>query len=243
MQRTAEIDGVNARLRWILVIALASIVVGGAVDLAMDKPTTWLSFHVIFETLMIAGALVMATTLWLGWWRSARSTMTLRESLEAQQLDRDAWKASAEAALEGLGRAIDAQFGSWHLTPTEREIALMLLKGYGHKEIAALTGRSDRTVRQHAGVVYEKAGLAGRAELAAFFLNDLMLPENRTSTDVRPSAVRASSPTSSVDRSPESCSRTPHPRDHAGAETATPLSRPFERQQAGAVDQAVRVSS
>jgi hypothetical protein len=26
-------------------------------------------------------------------------------------------------------------------------------------------------------VVYEKAGLAGRAELAAYFLHDLMLPE------------------------------------------------------------------
>ena len=58
----------------------------------------------------------------------------------------------------------------------------MLLKGYGHKEIAALTGRSERTVRQHAGVVYDKAGLAGRAELAAYFLHDLMLPEEQRET-------------------------------------------------------------
>jgi hypothetical protein len=27
-------------------------------------------------------------------------------------------------------------------------------------------------------VIYEKAGLAGRAELAAYFLNDLMLPDD-----------------------------------------------------------------
>lgn len=192
MRGAAEIDGVNARLRWILAVALVSIVVGGTADLVMDRPATWLSFHVIFETLMIAGALVMATTLWLGWWRSEHLTMSLRESLEAQRRDRDAWKASAEVALEGLGRAIDAQFTNWHLTPTEREVALMLLKGYGHKEIAALTGRSERTVRQHAGVVYDKAGISGRAELAAFFLNDVMLPENRTSTGVKPSAVRLS---------------------------------------------------
>jgi DNA-binding CsgD family transcriptional regulator len=176
LRGTAEIDGVNARLRWILAVALVSIVVGGTVDLAMDRPARWLSFHVIVETLMIAGALVMATTLWLGWWRSAHSSLALRQSLEAQRLERDAWKASAEAALEGLGCAIDSQFRRWHLTPTEREVALMLLKGHGHKEIAALTGRSERTVRQHAGVVYEKAGLAGRAELAAFFLNDVVLP-------------------------------------------------------------------
>jgi len=167
----------DSRLHLLLAIALLSIIVGGTADLVMDKPAAWLSFHVVFETLMIAGALVMATTLWLGWWRSAHSAAALRESLETQREERDAWKASAQAALEGLGRAIDAQFGSWRLTPTEREVALMLLKGYGHKEIAALTGRSERTVRQHAGVVYEKAGLAGRAELAAYFLHDLILPE------------------------------------------------------------------
>jgi len=236
-------DDVNARLRGVLAVALASIVAGGTADLMMDKPPTWISFHVVFETLMIAGALVMATTLWLGWWRSAHSAVSLRESLEVQRLERDAWKASAEAALDGLGRAIDARFTSWHLTPTEREVALMLLKGYGHKEIAALTARSERTARQHAGVVYDKAGIAGRAELAAFFLNDLMLPEEPARTGVRPSAVRPSSPTTPVDRSPESYSRTPHPPGRVDAETTTPLSRPVVRQRTAVIDQADRYSS
>ena len=170
-------DDLDSRLHLILALALLSIIVGGTIDLVMDKPATWLSFHVVFETLMVAGALLMATTLWLGWWRSAHSAASLRESLDTQRAERDAWKASAQAAIHGLGRAIDGQFASWHLTPTEREIALMILKGYGHKEIAALTGRSERTVRQHAGVVYDKSGLGGRAELAAYFLHDLMLPE------------------------------------------------------------------
>jgi DNA-binding CsgD family transcriptional regulator len=181
----------DTRLHWILAIALGSIIVGGSADLVMDKPATWLSFHVVFETLMIAGALVMATTLWLGWWRSAHSAADLRRSLATQRDERDAWKASAEAALEGLGRAIDAQFRSWRLTPTEREVALMLLKGYGHKQIAAHTGRSERTVRQHAGAVYEKAGIGGRAELAAYFLHDLMLPEEEREVLSRPDFIPA----------------------------------------------------
>jgi len=63
------------------------------------------------------------------------------------------------------------------LTPAERETALMLLKGFSLKRIAALSGRSERTVRQHAVAVYEKAGLAGRAELSGFFLGDLLLPD------------------------------------------------------------------
>ena len=174
-------DELDGRMRVILAVALSSIVVGGSADLAMDHPTTWLSVHVVFETLMIAGALLMATTLWLGWWRSAHAAAALRVSLERQSAERDRWRASAQHALEGLGRAIDAQFTDWHLTPTEREVALLLLKGHGHKQIAGMTGRGERTVRQHAGVVYEKSGLGGRAELSAFFLQDLMLPEEERS--------------------------------------------------------------
>lgn len=164
------------RLRLILVIALASIVVGGAVDLGMDRPQDWLSFHVVFETLMIAGAMGMASTLWLGWWRSTRSIEELRRSLEARREERDAWRSSAEQALEGMGRAIDRQFAAWELTPAERDVALLLLKGYSHKAIAKETRRGPQTVRQHAAVVYRKGDLSGRAELAAFFLEDLMLP-------------------------------------------------------------------
>jgi hypothetical protein len=55
-------------------------------------------------------------------------------------------------------------------------VAMLLLKGLGHKEAASVLDRSERTVRQHAVSVYRKSGLAGRAELSAFFLEDLLLP-------------------------------------------------------------------
>jgi len=164
------------KLLLILGLALISIIVAGTVDLVMDDPESWLSFHVFFELLMIAGAAVMATTLWLGWWRSARSVEELRRSLEERGEERDAWRTSAEHALEGMSRAIDQQFEAWGLTSAEREVALYMLKGHSHKAIARHTGRSPQTVRQHAAVVYKKANLTGRAELSGFFLEDLMLP-------------------------------------------------------------------
>lgn len=167
----------GSRMRWILVVALTAIVVGGTTDLVLDQPGSWLSAHVIFELLMIAGAAVLATTLWLGWWRAVRSARELRTSLEARREERDAWRDSAEKALVGLGVAIDRKFDEWELTPTEREVALFLLKGYTHKGIARITDRGHQTVRQHATTIYRKAGLSGRAELAAFFLEGLMLPE------------------------------------------------------------------
>jgi len=123
------------------------------------------------------GALVTTCVLWRGWWTSTRSVGELSRSLAERERERNAWRRSAEQALEGLGRAIDTQFDAWGLTPSEREVALMLLKGHSHKAIARHTDRSPQTVRQHATEVYRKAGLAGRAELSGFFLEDLMLPE------------------------------------------------------------------
>jgi DNA-binding CsgD family transcriptional regulator len=166
----------DSRLHALLALALGSIVVGGTVDLLLDQPQDWLSFHVIFETLMIAGALLMATTLWLGWWKAEHSLGEMRDRLEARRAERDEWRQNAQNALQGLGEAIHRQFDAWRLTPAEREVALLLLKGYSHKHVAAATGRSERTARQHATAVYQKAGLGSRAELSAYFLEDLLLP-------------------------------------------------------------------
>jgi DNA-binding CsgD family transcriptional regulator len=172
----ADPDPPSLQLRVPLTLLLLAIVVGGAVDLVLDAPEDWRSFHVLYEILLIVGALGMVAWLWRGWWRAETSAGALRRTLAERQAERDAWRARAERVLEGLGRAMDEQFGAWQLTPTEREVALLLLKGHGHKQIAAATGRSERTVRQHAVAVYQKSGLQGRAELAAFFLEDLSVP-------------------------------------------------------------------
>ena len=53
---------------------------------------------------------------------------------------------------------------------------MFLLKGLSHKEVAYARGVSEATARQQAGAVYKKAGLLGRHDLAAFFLEELALP-------------------------------------------------------------------
>lgn len=83
---------------------------------------------------------------------------------------------------------MDRQFDAWALTPAEKETALFLLKGYSHKETAAMTNRSERTARQHAVSVYRKSGLSGRAELAAFFFEDMLLPSAAAAEPPAPGA-------------------------------------------------------
>jgi DNA-binding CsgD family transcriptional regulator len=148
----------------------------GLLDLLQDDPEVWRRPHALLELLYIAASLGGAVFLWRGW-RGAEATLSrTRHDLETGRSERDAWRARAQGYLKGLGEAISEQFRAWGLTSAEGETALFLLKGFSHKEIGAMTGRSERTVRQHAIAVYRKAGIAGRAELSAFFLEDLLLP-------------------------------------------------------------------
>lgn len=156
-------------------VVLLVVAIGGAVDLAFDRPSTWLSVHVIVELALMTLSLALSITLWRAWIRTTHRLRTTERTLAASTAERDAWRKSAESALAGFSTAVEQQFVKWNLTPAEREVALLLLKGYGHKQAAAKTGRSERTVRQHAVSVYEKSGLGGRAELAAFFLEGVML--------------------------------------------------------------------
>ena len=99
----------------------------------------------------------------------------LRE-LEMARREGTEWRARVEDLMRGVGAAIDQQFDSWRLTSAEKDVALLLLKGLSHKEVAELRGRAERTVRQQALAVYRKSNLSGRASLAAYFLEDLLLP-------------------------------------------------------------------
>jgi len=108
--------------------------------------------------------------------KASRREHELGRNLEAARQDASLRGAEAENLLRGLGDQIDRQFAAWGLTAAEREVALLMLKGLRHKEIASVRATSERTVRQQALTIYKKAGLDGRTDLAAFFLEDLLQP-------------------------------------------------------------------
>lgn len=169
-------DGPGIRLA--LVAFFLAIVIGGVADLILDQPSTLLSLHVLLEIAMVSISLIAATYLAQGWYRSR--ALLAEVGREAEELDRQRqqWQDRAGRLLEGLGSELGRQFDSWGLTAVERRTALLILKGLSHKRIARSTGTSERTVRQHAVAVYRKSGLAGRAELAGFFLETLFLPDD-----------------------------------------------------------------
>ena len=51
------------------------------------------------------------------------------------------------------------------LTPTESQIAVLLAEGRTPRDIAALTGRKERTVRWHVQQIFEKRGISRQVDL------------------------------------------------------------------------------
>jgi DNA-binding NarL/FixJ family response regulator len=126
--------------------------------------------------ILVVISIVIASVAYWQRYQARRSAAELAETLEGVSSDAEALSAKLDDALQGRARQIEADFDEWGLSAAEKEIALFLLKGLRLQEIADLRHTSERTVRQQAQAIYRKAGLDGRIELSAHFVEDLMKP-------------------------------------------------------------------
>ncbi len=83
-------------------------------------------------------------------------------------------QASVKVASGELLAVIEDRFKHWRLTPSEHEIALLLIKGFSAQEIADLRNTRPGTVKSQSSAIYQKAGVQGRNELVAYFMEDLL---------------------------------------------------------------------
>lgn len=75
---------------------------------------------------------------------------------------------------EDYQKIIQWQFDEWTLSPSEKEVALLMLKGLSIKAISIARDTKEKTVRTQASAIYEKSNLSGRHELSAWFFEDLL---------------------------------------------------------------------
>jgi DNA-binding CsgD family transcriptional regulator len=98
----------------------------------------------------------------------------LIQELSLARKEGSEWRHRAQVHVTGLSQEIERQFERWDLTIAEKEVGIMLLKGLTHKDIAALRGTAETTVRQQARAIYQKSGLQGKSGFSAYFLEDLL---------------------------------------------------------------------
>ncbi|MCB9554395.1 MAG: LuxR family transcriptional regulator, partial [Myxococcales bacterium] len=162
---------------------LALVAALAAVDVAFDLAEGTDARHLAVELAIIAlgavGAALLGRRLRVmaaAVDDAARTSDALRARLAESRAEAERWRAEAQELIGGLGAALDRQFDRWQLTPAEAEVALLMFKGLSHKQIAEVRGVGEATVRQQGRAIYKKAGVTGKHELLAFFLEDLMLP-------------------------------------------------------------------
>lgn len=168
--------GLAERVMLTALLALIALLVGA--DAFTDLAGGGSSGHVTTELIVAGTAAAGVALLWSRYARTRSTLDATRDTLERARAEAREWRERNEATLRGLADAIDQQLDAWRLSPAEKEVAFLLLKGLSFKEIATVRAASERTVRQQALAVYAKSGLGGRAELSAFFLEDLLVPRS-----------------------------------------------------------------
>ncbi len=172
----------EGRFRLFLLSAFVLIGLLAAIDIFADIQEGTESLHIVIEgivfTISIIGALAISLRLLKEAKQSRLMMKEMGRELQKHREEATEWRNETQALLQGLGASVNNQFERWDLTPSEKEIALFLLKGLSHKEVAYIREVSEATARQQARSIYIKAGLSGRHDLAAFFLEDLALPLN-----------------------------------------------------------------
>lgn len=154
---------------------LAIVVAGNILDVFHDYRVGADTTHLLIEGVLVITSFTLIAILSFGIWQQSRSNRQLKREL-ASLSDSQAPELppKVRAARHGLALAAQEQFEHWQLTETEREIAMLLLKGLSFKEIAAVRDTMEKTVRQQASAVYRKAGVSGRHAFSAWFIEDFL---------------------------------------------------------------------
>lgn len=159
----------------ILYLIFASVFL---VDIILDGQAGVPTEHIIHEFVLFALAVFAA--IWQSYllFRQSKKLNSTLKLYDQALRDHEKWKQMSKNSAQEIRGLIDLQLDSWSLSESEKDVAILLIKGLTMKEIAQLRGTHDKTVRQQATNIYKKSGLTGRNDLSAFFLEDILSTPN-----------------------------------------------------------------
>lgn len=138
--------------------------------------STWV--HLAIEGVILSIAALWIISIAMKYFVSKRENTQIQADLAKVRKDLESYQKETQHLVKGLSLKISEQLDKWDMTKAEKEVALLLLKGFSNKEIADIRETSEKTVTQQISSIYQKSGLRSRSEFAAFFLEDLLLPSN-----------------------------------------------------------------
>ncbi len=94
----------------------------------------------------------------------------LRRLMDRNQRVEEQLKIASGAFHELLNQ----NFDQWDLTGSEKDVALLAIKGLGIDEISKIRVTKQGTVKAQLNAIYRKAGVNGRPQLISIFVEELM---------------------------------------------------------------------
>lgn len=87
-------------------------------------------------------------------------------------------KANLERTLKNASMAvhlvIDSKFSDWSFSPSERDVAGLVVKGLSIAEIAKVRGTAEGTVKAQLNSIYRKSGARNRSDLMSQILDAMI---------------------------------------------------------------------
>ncbi len=139
-----------------------------AVDLLLEfpHPHEWLILDVTDTTHLFTEVAVMALLV-LGFALS-------RYALRAMQAERDVLRSDLRSLRGEFDAVLQARFALWHLSPAQRDVALLTLRGLRIADIARMRACAEGTVKAHLSAVFRAAGVGTRNELQGLFMEEFL---------------------------------------------------------------------
>lgn len=136
------------------------------IDVVLDFDAGGHPTHLALETFV---AVVLCAGIWV-----------LMIELRALLVRMEQARQGLRVARGELAQVIDGFFDRWGLTGAERDVGLLILKGFDNENIARIRGRAVGTVRAQSASIYAKAGVDGRAQLISVFFEELLANDTPT---------------------------------------------------------------
>jgi len=153
---------------------LSAILVLTGADLFFDYADGSPPEHLLLELLVIFTSVGGVGWLFFETRQRQRELEQVRTELATTHADLSESQLQLRQSQRPYIELIQKQFEQWQLTPSEQDVARLLLKGLSFEQVAAVRETREKTVRQQATSLYRKAGVNGRHELAAWFFEDFI---------------------------------------------------------------------
>jgi len=159
---------------FVTVLIFILVILASAGDLASDLMEGVNTAHVIQEAVILSVAILALAWIIHNIREQGEEIKQLNQQLEEARNLPVPSNEKLVVARKTLAEIMAAQFEEWGLSTSEKEVGQLLLKGLSLKEIAMVRGTAEKTIRQQASSIYQKANLPGRHAFSAWFIEDFL---------------------------------------------------------------------